>query len=561
MAQDDHTAGKQLGMPKETGGGTGASPGSSTTLSGTSNTAAVTVAVTAPPSDDPSSAIQKTVPPGTTFTQMAGLHGQTGPSASRPAFMNSGSHGVQDTPPLNRRLFHSPDGSTPFSTGPSGLENPDGFTYQDLQRMIDEGVRRQVKEKEKSKSVCSFLDADRGPLAPEIYLAPDSDVKIPQLDSFKGASDNRDPESFIYGFRERMRLVRAPDEVMCRTFCTCLTGEAWEWYVRLPQGSIKSFPDFANAFLKRYAGIKGPRISCESLLSLKQGDRETLKEFVKRFTDAAKRVDTLNDKLAVIVIRQGLKKGGPGTPRHDAHQHEFQTLQEFLAFLENYVRAEEDCGPSESVFDRLRDSAFNRLGDNRKRNPSRSSPPRNDSKRSKQADNKTKNDPYGPNDEYRKHYRAYCIFESPQEELLNVVDRDFELPPPLSLSKFEVDSDRDWCEYHQGKGHTTANCLQLRDVLEKLARQGDLTRYINPTFYRRHRKRYNGTGKAFKTPILRRIHVQATRDEGRGTSSSRGPRRGRDDRRSVSRGSRHDRRSRSREPCHDRRSPPPKAAI
>ena len=105
-----------------------------------------------------------------------------------------------------------------------------------------------------------------------------------------------------------MRLARASDAVMCRLFCTCLTGEAWDWYMKFPPGSIRSFEDFMNMFLKRYAGIKGPRASCDSLLSIKQGDRETLKTYVKRFTDAAKRVDSLNDDFAVIAIRQGLRK-------------------------------------------------------------------------------------------------------------------------------------------------------------------------------------------------------------------------------------------------------------
>ena len=568
MEQDGHVSGDLIGTHENDhvigdGGALGSSTLSATTAMNsaavvTGNRTRATLENTPPTNDSPPedlSAHHKRIPSGTAATQMAGLDGRSAPTASRQPAVNStsGSQGVHNSPLINRRLFASPDGSTPLSSGPSGSGNSGGFTYEDLQRMIDEGVRRQIQEKERSKSVCSFLDADKGPLAPEIYLAPESNFKIPQLDSFKGASDSRDPESFIYGFRERMRLVRASDEDMCRTFCTCLVGEAWEWYIRLPQGSIKTFSDFATVFLKRYSRIKGPRISCESLLSIKQEGRETLKDFVKRFTDAAKRVDSLNDDLAVIAIRQGLKKGGPGTPRHDAHQHKFQTLQEFLVFLENYVRAEEDCGPSETVFDRLRDSAFNRLGDNRKRNPPRSSPPRNDSKRPKQGDNRPKRDPDGSNDEYRSHYRSYCIFESPQEELLNIADRDFELPPPLSLSKFTVNSDRDWCEYHQGRGHTTANCLQLRDVLEKLARQGDLIRYISPTFYRRHRKRYNGTGKAFKTPILRR--VQVTRDEGHGRLASRGARRDYNDRRSRSRESRRDRRSTSRGPRDDRRTP------
>ena len=160
------------------------------------------------------------------------------------------------------RLFASPDSSARLSSGLEGLhhtESPSGgrpFTVQDLQRMIAEGVRQQIQEREKNKAAGPLLDIDNGPLAPEIYSAPDSDVKTPQLDSFKGASDARDPESFVYGFRERMRLAQASDAVMCRLFCTCLTGEAWDWYMRLPHGSIKSFADFMRAFLKRYAGIK-----------------------------------------------------------------------------------------------------------------------------------------------------------------------------------------------------------------------------------------------------------------------------------------------------------------
>ena len=85
---------------------------------------------------------------------------------------NPGSHGVHVISP--KKVLFSPSGSTPVSTGPSGSDNTGGFSYEDLQKMIDEGVRRQIRERERNNSVCSFLDADKGPLAPEIYLAPDS---------------------------------------------------------------------------------------------------------------------------------------------------------------------------------------------------------------------------------------------------------------------------------------------------------------------------------------------------------------------------------------------------
>ena len=53
---------------------------------------------------------------------------------------NPGSHGVHVITP--KKLLFSPSGSTPASTGPSGSGDTGGFSYEDLQRMIDEGVRK-----------------------------------------------------------------------------------------------------------------------------------------------------------------------------------------------------------------------------------------------------------------------------------------------------------------------------------------------------------------------------------------------------------------------------------
>ena len=108
--------------------------------------------------------------------------------------------------------------------------------------MIDEDNKRRYEAS--TDLISESIISKQGPFVPEIYAAPESDIKTPNFDSFTGASDSRDAGSFIYAFRERMRMRNAPDAVMCRLFSTLISREAWEWFMTLPPTSIKTFEDF-----------------------------------------------------------------------------------------------------------------------------------------------------------------------------------------------------------------------------------------------------------------------------------------------------------------------------
>ena len=110
-------------------------------------------------------------------------------------------------------------------------------------------------------------------------------------------------QAFLYRFFEKMRLARATDIAMCRAFPTCLDGKAWEWYTRLPAGSIENFEDLIQVFTKRYTGIRGPRVTCDVLLSMKQGAQESIRAFVVRFNDLAKKVENFSDIINIAALK------------------------------------------------------------------------------------------------------------------------------------------------------------------------------------------------------------------------------------------------------------------
>ena len=69
----------------------------------------------------------------------------------------------------------------------------------------------------------------------------------------------------------------------CRVFPLSLEGRAREWYRKLPRWSIKSFEQMCQEFTELFHGAMTPEDNMMELTSMKQGEEETLQEFIKRF--------------------------------------------------------------------------------------------------------------------------------------------------------------------------------------------------------------------------------------------------------------------------------------
>ena len=67
--------------------------------------------------------------------------------------------------------------------------------------------------------------------------------------------------------------------------------------MKLPQSFVDSFEQLSNAFLCHFDGGQHLKRPVDHLLIIRQGEKETLRSYVKRFTRETLEVDEADDKL------------------------------------------------------------------------------------------------------------------------------------------------------------------------------------------------------------------------------------------------------------------------
>ena len=73
------------------------------------------------------------------------------------------------------------------------------------------------------------------------------------------------------------------------------------------RSSIDNFEPLSNAFLRHFIGGQRPKRPADYLLTVKQGEKETLRSYVKRFTRETIEVDEADNKVQLTAFKVGLK--------------------------------------------------------------------------------------------------------------------------------------------------------------------------------------------------------------------------------------------------------------
>ncbi|KAL8105010.1 hypothetical protein AgCh_028972 [Apium graveolens] len=123
--------------------------------------------------------------------------------------------------------------------------------------------------------------------------------KMPTIKVYDGTGD---PANHVRTFSNTLLLQPVNDAIKCRAFSQTLSGMAQRWYSRLPPNSIGSFRELSQAFIKQFISGRVYEKSSASLISIMQGAKESLMDYLYHFIKEALKVPDLDDKVAMIAV-------------------------------------------------------------------------------------------------------------------------------------------------------------------------------------------------------------------------------------------------------------------
>ena len=126
---------------------------------------------------------------------------------------------------------------------------------------------------------------------------------MPLLDSYDGTCD---PCEHIATFKTTMHLQGVLDEIMCRAFPTILKGLARVWFSKIPLNTVGSFKELSQLFVNNFIGGQRHKCSSSSLLTIEQGDNESLRSLITRLNREGLVVDEMDHKLLLVAFYNGV---------------------------------------------------------------------------------------------------------------------------------------------------------------------------------------------------------------------------------------------------------------
>jgi hypothetical protein len=181
-----------------------------------------------------------------------------------------------------------------------------------------------------------------------------------------------------------------------------------------------------------------------------------------------RKIENHSDEFTLITLKRGLRNGDSDTLKYNSYRKNNKTFNKLLIFAEGYMRGEENI---ELVRRSLRcPSPRAKRGYNSSRRDKRSRNSHNDGHSENRRRGRFNDDVV-----YRSHFISYAQFDQPTQDLLKLISHKYELLRMMDICMFEIRDENSYCQHHCSKRHSTDDYMQLQDILEKIARQGDLT--------------------------------------------------------------------------------------
>ncbi|XP_010695896.3 uncharacterized protein LOC104908475 [Beta vulgaris subsp. vulgaris] len=136
-----------------------------------------------------------------------------------------------------------------------------------------------------------------------------------------------------------MFLYTQVDAIWCKVFPSTLTGIAQTWFKSLKPGSVSSFSQLSSMFSTHFVSNRRRERTTGELLSVKQGENKSLRDYIGRFNVEAVSIPRLQQDVAVLALMTGLKEGSPF--RNYLGRKSYTSLGPVLGKANDSIRGEE----------------------------------------------------------------------------------------------------------------------------------------------------------------------------------------------------------------------------
>ncbi|XP_016207297.1 uncharacterized protein LOC107647763 [Arachis ipaensis] len=280
---------------------------------------------------------------------------------------------------------------------------------------------------------------------PKMFVLPNS------LEPYKGIGDSR---AHIKKFQSMMFFNSANNEhILCRSFPTYLDGAALLWFSKLSARSISSFEDLARSFIDYFAASRIYVHGSDYFGTIKQGQHESLKDYLTRFAEATMEIPDLDPKVHLHALKTGLR---PGKFRETIAITKSKSLEKFRERAAGQMEIEE-----------LREAQKT------DKQPTR----REEERTFKPPSKKEQKKPF----KLTPKFDTYTRFNTKRENIIKEILNAKIVKPPARAGSYQdqLFMDRSkHCAFHQKYGHITDECVIAKDLLERLARQGLLDKCV-----------------------------------------------------------------------------------
>nr|GEU64200.1 reverse transcriptase domain-containing protein [Tanacetum cinerariifolium] len=248
----------------------------------------------------------------------------------------------------------------------------------------------------------------------------ESSRKTRMPNNIKTYDETGDPEDHVKIFQAAAQVERSVMPTWCHMLNSTLIGAARVWFDEIPPESIDGYKDMKAAFLSYFMQQKKYVKDPVEIHNIKQRDGETLEDFMERFKIETGRMKGVLECMRISGFMHGINN--PELTKR-LNEHVPRTMEEMMIATTAFIRGEAAA-----------------------------------------ANKKKGHMPWKPQDQTPK-------------EILAAEANKFQPPPPM-VTPVEKKNGNKFCDFHNDKGNSTDECMQLKKQIEELVRAGKLSHLI-----------------------------------------------------------------------------------